>query len=240
MIAEITYIGHATVLITLPSKKRIIIDPWLSGNPACPEPLTNLDSVDLICLTHGHGDHVGSVLELAARSRARVCATFELAALLNKDGIPNEQLEYMNKGGTVSLPSIDDIKVSLTHAFHSSSYVAKDGTNHYAGEPCGVVISVPKGGTFYHSGDTALFGDMALIREQYAPDVAFLCVGDRYTMGPHEAARAAKLIGADVTIPVHWGTPGVGLSGRPEDFADALKGFNTEVVILQPGESREV
>jgi L-ascorbate metabolism protein UlaG (beta-lactamase superfamily) len=234
---ELTYLGHSTVLVTLQSKKKIIIDPWLDGNPSCPEAFKNLTDVNLICLTHGHSDHAGSVVELAIKSKATVCATFELASLLVKDGVPESQIQYMNKGGTVSVPAVDNLKVSLTHAFHSNSYDGKDGKTHYAGEACGVVISGQPGVSIYHAGDTSLFGDMRLIREQYHPEVALIPIGDRFTMGPKEAALATKLIQPNYVIPIHYGTFPL-LTGTPEEFAKSLADVEAELVVLKPGEAK--
>lgn len=234
---KITFLGHSTVLITLPSEKKILIDPWLEGNPSCPEKFKTFDSIDLICLTHGHSDHTGSALELAIKTGATVCATYELASLLNKDGVPESQLQFMNKGGTVKLETVDDISVTLTHAQHSNSYTSKDGSSNYAGEACGVVISAERGLSIYHAGDTSLFGDMRLIRDLYHPEVALIPIGDRFTMGPKEAALATKLIHPSYVIPVHWGTFPL-LSGTTEEFAKALTGIESELVVLNPGEEK--
>ena len=234
---EIRYLGHSTILITLSSKKKILIDPWLEGNPSCPENFKNLDGIDLICLTHGHSDHTGSAVELAIKTKAVVCATYELATLLAKDGVPESQIQFMNKGGSVTIPTVDDITVTLTHAIHSNSYTSKDGTTNYAGEACGIVLSGKGGLSIYHAGDTSLFNDMSLIRELYHPEVALLPIGDRFTMGPKEAAMATRLLHPKYVIPIHWGTfpP---LTGTTKEFATALEGSESEVVALNPGEAR--
>jgi L-ascorbate metabolism protein UlaG (beta-lactamase superfamily) len=234
---SISFLGHSTVLVTLPSKKTILIDPWLDGNPSCPEQFKSFDNLDLICLTHGHSDHSGSVVELAIKTKAIVCATYELASLLNKDGVPESQLQFMNKGGSVKIPSVDNISVTLTHAQHSSSYTSKDGSSNYAGEACGIVVNSEQGISIYHAGDTSLFSDMRLIKELYHPEVALLPIGDRFTMGPKEAALATKLILPSYVIPIHWGTFPL-LTGTTKEFSEALVGVESELVVLNPGESK--
>ena len=232
------FCGHATVIIVSENGKRLIIDPWLRGNPRCPEKLHNPEKFDAIVLTHGHSDHTASALELAKRDKALVFATFELANLLIKEGIPEAQVQPMNKGGTVALPESGGVMVTLTHAYHSSSFDASDGKTYYAGEACGAIITLESGQNIYHAGDTALFGDMRLIHEVYRPEIAFMPIGDRFTMGPLEAAKAVKLVQPDVFVPMHYGTFDV-LTGHPEDLRLALGEFSSRMVVMQPGEEYE-
>ena len=235
--ATLTYCGHSAVIVQTERNLRIAIDPFLEGNPSCPLQLLEPGRIDAIALTHGHSDHVGSTLELGKRHQARLFANFELGELLVKDGYDESLVESMNKGGTV--PYADgSIFVSLTHAFHSSSYVARDGKTHYAGEPCGVVIKLESGRTIYHAGDTIFFSDMWMIRNLYQPDVVLLPIGDRYTMGPREAAQAVEVLAPQVVIPIHYGT-WPALTGTPEQLIAALEGsdVNTRVVALKPGET---
>ncbi len=235
-LAKIDFFGHSTTLVTSEKGKRIIIDPWLSENPSCPDDLKNVSEIDAIILTHGHSDHCASVLELAEKTKAPVYAIFELANLLGEDGLSEAQIEPMGKGGTVSMRNGDGIKIHLTTAVHSSSYTKKDGSTHYAGEPCGVVIELESGRTVYHAGDTALFNDMSLISEKFDPEVALLPIGDRFTMGPLDAARAAQIIKPKITIPIHFATFDL-LSGDSKDFEKYLIHSETNVVSLKPGES---
>lgn len=239
--ASITYLGHSAALLVTETGKRVLFDPWLEGNPTCPEHLRDPGQVDYICLTHGHDDHAGTASILAKTTGATVFAIWELCTLLNKDGVPEDRLQRMNKGGTVR---VQDIGVTLTHAFHSSSYTTTDSTGklapHYAGEACGVVFHLESGRKVYHAGDTALFSDMKLIGDTYSPVLALLPIGDRLTMGPTEAAVAASLIRAPKVIPIHHSTfPG--LSGTPEEFEKALlsKSPSTKCHSLKPGETQE-
>lgn len=239
MAVNIQYFGHSAVCITSDSGKKIWIDPWLDGNPSCPKALSNPTAADIIVLTHGHSDHVGSALALAKRSGAKVVATWELANLLVKDGLEASQIEFMNKGGNVQVDcGGTNIGVSLTQAFHSSSYDASDGKTYYAGEACGAVVHLETGECIYHAGDTALFSDMQLIAKRFAPKIALLPIGDRFTMGPEDAAEAARLIKPQIAIPIHWGTFDL-LSGRPEAFLAAVSKCapDVKVKVLRPGES---
>lgn len=191
-----TYVGHATVF--LHSEDLLVaIDPWLEGNPACPAHLKSPEKIDLIVVTHGHGDHASEAAKLAAKHGCPVVATFELANLLVEDGLPKEQAVTLNKGGGVD---IKGLRVSLTQAFHSSSYNGK-----YAGEPCGCIVRDDEK-AIYHTGDTCLFADITLIKESHHPKVGFFCAGDHFTMGPEEAARAAHMAGVSTAIPIHHGT----------------------------------
>ncbi len=235
MAFEIQYFGHSTALITLSTGKKIIVDPFLEGNPSCPKELYN-PVVDVICLTHGHGDHTGSAVALAKETKAKVLGPYELLVLLQADGIPEDQIVQINKGGTTT---VDGTRFTLTHAFHSSSYTTSSGKTEYAGEPSGLVIRTSDGDSLYHAGDTAIFGDMKLIGEIYKPRVALVPIGDTYTMGPEEAAIAVKMIRPKFAIPIHWGTfpP---LTGTPEQFQKALAGSETEVITMKPGETRKL
>ncbi len=235
MSTAIRYFGHSAVVITSESGKQIFIDPWLKGNPLCPPEYQTPSAADLICLTHGHSDHAQNVADFAIRTGATVCATFELASLLQRDGVPEKQLQFMNKGGEVE---VEGVRVALTNAFHSSSYQTKDGTVHYAGEPCGVVVTLESGESIYHAGDTLLFSDMALIKARFSPRVAMLPIGDRFTMGPADAALAMKLIDPEFAIPIHHSTFGL-LSGTPDQFEDeaSKQGVRGTIVALSPGEA---
>jgi L-ascorbate metabolism protein UlaG (beta-lactamase superfamily) len=226
---SITFAGHAAVFIDADGYK-IAIDPWLD-NPNCPAVLKSIAKLDLIALTHGHSDHAGNALSLAKKTGAKIASSYELLMTLIGDGLPESQIIPMNKGGCVTH---DGMTISLVHALHSNSYDSSKGTV-YAGEACGVVI---KDGThsIYHAGDTALFSDMKIIREVHAPTVALLPIGDRFTMGPKDAARAAALIGAPVVIPIHHSTFPL-LSGTPAAFEAACKELPLQVRTLAPGES---
>ena len=219
MTATITFLGHAGFLVS-DGESTVAIDPFLTGNPVAP---MKPDEVHChaICLTHGHADHFGDTLDIAKRTGAMVYAAFELGEFCMGQG--HENVELMNPGGQVPAPFG---WVALTQAFHSSSY---NGT--YMGMPCGVVLNLG-GITIYHCGDTGLFSDMKLIGEIYQPDIAMIPIGDRFTMGPELATRAAEMIQPKIAIPVHYNT-------WPPIEQDPAK-FNprgVEVRVMQPGES---
>lgn len=227
-LSKITYAGHSAVLFQA-GDKIIGIDPWLSGNPICPEELRNPEKMDLILLTHGHADHASDALSLAKEHGSIVAATYELAMILVNEGVPQSNVLPMNKGGTVQW---EGLSISLTNAYHSSSYQTAQGTV-YAGEACGIILSDGTT-TIYHAGDTSLFSDMNLIREQYQPSISFLPCGDCFTMGPKEAAKAAKIVGSQLNIPIHHSTFGA-LTGTPEQFEIECKNLGVEALPLKPG-----
>jgi L-ascorbate metabolism protein UlaG (beta-lactamase superfamily) len=224
----LTWLGHAAFRVDTAAGKRIYVDPFLNGNPTCPESERTPERVDAIALTHGHGDHVGDTVELAKRHDCTVVALVELSGWLGKQGVDETKLPAPNKGGTVD---VDGVKLTLTNAFHSGS--APDGT--YGGEPSGIVLETENGTTFYFAGDTCVFGDMQLIGRIYEPDVAILPIGDHYTMGPREAAVAVELIGAKRCVPCHWGTFPV-LTGTPDEL-EKLAPSGVTIERIAPGES---
>ncbi|MCB9029741.1 MAG: metal-dependent hydrolase [Deltaproteobacteria bacterium] len=233
-INKLTFAGHSAVLLHTDTQV-IGIDPWLEGNPRCPETLKNPEKLDLIVLTHGHADHAGDAVRLANKFGATIAATYELAATLVQEGVAESQIQFMNKGGTVT---IGDVKVTLTHALHSNSYDTKDRGTVYAGEACGAIIS-DGSNTIYHAGDTCFFKEMKSIGKQYRPNIALLPIGDTYTMGPKEAAYCAKKIGAELNIPIHFG-PFDLLTGTPEQFSEACSEYSVETLALEPGQSHTI
>lgn len=234
---KIEYVGHSSVFFHIGSTV-VAIDPWLLNNPVCPENLMNPERIDLIALTHGHFDHAGDTPRLAKHYGSKVAATYELAGYMIAEGVSESHVVPMNKGGTFNFDSLG-VSVSLTHAMHSSGY-EMNGEVKYAGEACGIILKT-KDITVYHAGDTALFSDMELIAEQYRPDVCLLPIGDRFTMGPEEAAQAVMLMQPRIAIPIHHSTFPL-LTGTPEQFKAAVDklGIDTEVVTLAPGGIYEV
>ena len=233
---KLTWVGHSTFLLEAQGK-RVIIDPWLKNNPACPDDLKDPGPLDVIAITHGHNDHMQDALELAKKTGATVVAIVEIGDWLETQGVEN--VIAFNKGGTTEVAGI---KFHMTDARHSSSFnfeeEGKPGwTVINGGEAAGYVIELETGFKLYHAGDTAVFGDMALIRKLLAPDIALLPIGDFYTMGPRSAAEAIRLLGVKTVIPMHYGTFPV-LVGTPDELrkeADDVQGL--EVVEMKPGDS---
>ena len=228
---KLTYAGHSAVFLDIGGKK-VAVDPWLKGNPLCPDSLMNPKHLDLIVLTHGHADHASDAARIAQETKAQLAATYELAMIMVSQGVPQEKVIPMNKGGAVS---IGGLTVRLTNAFHSSSFDTPQGAV-YAGEACGALLS-SKDFTVYHAGDTALFSDMKLIGELYEPDVALLPIGDHFTMNPREAALAASWVKCQLAMPIHYKTFGL-LTGTYEEFSKECAMRGVETFELAPGASR--
>jgi len=228
---RITWLGHASIQITTPNGQVVLIDPWVEGNPSFPPALKKFQRVDLILVTHGHGDHSGSAISLAREHKAPVVAIVELADWFASKGVADSR--GMGKGGTLR---VDDIEVTMVHADHTSS-VEDEGRPVYVGEPAGLVVKLPGGLRLYHAGDTAVFGDLKIIGELYKPDVVCLPIGGHYTMDPREAALAIRLLGALHVIPIHYGTFPV-LTGTPETLRELTRDIaGLEIHALKPGES---
>jgi L-ascorbate metabolism protein UlaG (beta-lactamase superfamily) len=226
---RLTWLGHAAFRFDTPGGKRVYVDPFLDGNPRCPDAEQQPERVDVIALTHGHGDHVGSTVGLAEQFGCPVVALVELRGWLAGQGVEMNMAHAPNKGGTVD---VDGIKITLTDANHSSS--AEDGI--YLGEPAGLVIEVENGTKLYFAGDTNVFGDMQLIGRIYEPDVAILPIGDHFTMGPREAAVALELLGVRRCVPCHYGTFPI-LTGTPEQLRRLT---DVELLTPEPGDTVEV
>ena len=229
---SITWLGHSTFILTSPGGKRIVTDPWLDGNPACPASMKKIDKADLILVSHGHFDHVGDAVSVARATGAMVVGIFELCAWLEGKGV--QKTSGMNIGGT---QKIGDIAVSMTMALHSSGAV-EDGRPIYLGEPAGFVITFEDGLRAYFAGDTSVFGDMRLIKDLYAPEIAFLPIGDHFTMGPEAAAKACELLGVRQVVPMHWGTFPL-LTGTPARLRELVQSKGVQVLELKPGQTAE-
>lgn len=232
---KITWLGHGTFLFEH-SGKKTLMDPWLAGNPSCPEAFHNL-SPDLVLITHGHGDHIGNVFDVAARSSAPFVGIYDLTTWLGQKGIAGDRLVGMNKGGSVRFDAFG-LTVTMVHAVHSSSFVEEDGRNVYLGEAAGFVLKFDEGVTVYAAGDTAFFGDMEWIGRLYEPQVAILPIGDHFTMDPRQAAWAAEVLDVDTVIPAHFGTFPL-LTGTVEALNAELHALecHATTVALQPGET---
>ncbi|MDW0110354.1 metal-dependent hydrolase [Sporosarcina aquimarina] len=221
---EISYHGHSIVKIKT-ENHVILIDPYITGND-----LTDLQAAtekpDVILLTHGHNDHVGDTVEIAKANNALVIAPNELAVWLGWQGL---NTHGMNIGGA---KEFDFGTVKYTKAFHSSSYTTEDQQIIYTGMPAGILF-MAEGKTIYHAGDTSLFGDMEMIGKRHPIDVAFLPIGDNFTMGPEDAAYAVELLSPKLTVPVHYNTfPPI--VQDPEDFKKLVNVH--EVLIMKAGD----
>jgi L-ascorbate metabolism protein UlaG (beta-lactamase superfamily) len=225
-----TWLGHSTFLFRSPAGKRILIDPWLTANPACPASAKKIPELDLLLLTHGHDDHAADAVAVGRATGARAIAPYELATWLQTKGL--RAVTGMNLGGTIEAAGLS---ITMVPAFHSSS-VEEDGRPVYAGHACGYVIRFEDGFTIYFAGDTALFGDMRLIADLYHPVMAFLPIGDIYTMGPQQAAKACELLAVRQVVPMHYGTFPA-LTGTPAALRALVERRGVEVIELTPGET---
>jgi L-ascorbate metabolism protein UlaG (beta-lactamase superfamily) len=224
---QITWLGHGSFQFLLPSGQVILMDPWTDGNPSYPKG-HKTDRVDTICITHGHFDHIHDAVPLAHRFSPEVAAIFETCNWLESKGVKNTR--PMNKGGSQKL---GEVTLTMTHAVHSCG-ILDDGKIIYGGEAAGYVLRLADGRAIYFAGDTNVFSDMQLIQQLYRPDLAFLPIGDLYTMSPREAAVACGLLKAPKVVPMHFGTFPA-LTGRPAELASLIAGSGTEVWELEPG-----
>jgi L-ascorbate metabolism protein UlaG (beta-lactamase superfamily) len=226
----ITWLGHATFLLRSPGGKRILLDPWITGNPSSPPSAKALGALDLILITHGHGDHTGDAVAIARSSGAQTIAPYELSQWLQSKGV--KRVTGMNPGGTLEALGLS---ITMVPAQHSSS-VEEDGRIVYLGVATGFVVKFENSLTIYYSGDTSVFGDMRLIGEMYKPDIAFLPIGDLYTMGPEQAAKACELLGVKQVVPMHYGTFPA-LTGTPSKLRELVSPGGVQVLELKPGET---
>jgi L-ascorbate metabolism protein UlaG (beta-lactamase superfamily) len=226
---QITWLGHGSFQFTLPSGQVVLMDPWVDGNPAYPKGF-KIDRVDTICITHGHFDHIHDTPPLAKRFSPEVIAIFETCQWLESQRVKNTR--PMNKGGS---QTAGGVTVTMTHAVHSCG-ILDGGKIIYGGEASGYVMRFEDGRVLYFAGDTNVFSDMQLIQQIYHPELAFLPIGDLYTMSPREAAVACSLLQVKQVVPMHFGTfpP---LTGTPEKLRELLGSQKTEVWTLEPGKT---
>jgi L-ascorbate metabolism protein UlaG (beta-lactamase superfamily) len=244
MATQLTWYGHSAFRLVTPNGKVVFIDPWLR-NPVfkgAEEILKKIDRADVICLTHGHFDHVGDAVEIAKKTKAKLCCTFDCAVAvrnaLNFPGGEEESGYVSHIGGTVRMFD-GEMTARFVPAWHGAAVMpSNDKPPIYGGTPTGVVLSVQNGPTIYHTGDTDLFSDMSLVPLERPIDYMLVCMGDHYTMGPMRAARAVELVKPRVAVAMHFGTFPA-LTGTPEAFGDELekRGSRTELRVMKIGET---
>ena len=230
----LTWLGHHTFKLVTRGARVVLMDPWVEGNPACPKELRTFERIDVMTISHGHGDHMADAVTLAKKYKPTVIANFEIQLYLERKGLTG--LVGMNKGGTVEAAGL---KFTMVHAIHSSG-IPDGGGVLYGGEAAGFVVTLEDGTRIYHAGDTAVHAEMALIGELYPPDIALLPIGDLFTMSPREAAVAARMLKPRWIVPAHYGTFPA-LTGTPEMLREELKRLelDAQVVALRPGETLE-
>jgi L-ascorbate metabolism protein UlaG (beta-lactamase superfamily) len=240
---EIWWLGQSAMRITTPGGKVIMVDPWILGNPKTPAQYKSLDALgklDLILVTHAHGDHMGDAVALAKKNNVPVWAPAGLNQLWQTLGELSPELSpRMNKSGTIS--PFPGVKITQVHAEHSSEIlwtnpVTKKQETLFGGEPVGFIIELENGFKIYHMGDTGLFGDMKMIGEYYAPDLIMIPIGGHYVMSPRDAAKATKeYLQPKYAIPMHYATNPF-LVGTPQEYMDALGNFPVKVFPINPGD----
>jgi L-ascorbate metabolism protein UlaG (beta-lactamase superfamily) len=250
---QVQWLGHSTTRIVTADDKVIVIDPFLTRNPMAPMEYRDpeaLGPVDLILVTHGHPDHIGDLAPLARLTGAMVIGPYEaLRNYIALGEIDASQVRLLNKGGYAE-PIGRGLRVHAVPAEHSSSVdlaisdpegKVSEPLRHVAGgEAMGFVIEFPDGFTIYHTGDTGLFGDMALIGELFEPDLVLICIGGTFTMGPEHAALAlTRYLKPDIAMPIHYGTYPV-INRTPEELIEALGDSSIEVLVFEPGETRKL
>jgi L-ascorbate metabolism protein UlaG (beta-lactamase superfamily) len=227
---KIQWLGHSAFHITTDNDIRILIDPFLRDNPACPVDVEEV-TADVICITHGHKDHFGDAVELAQKNRAMVVCNHEHSVYLSQQGL---ETTGMNMGGTIQ---VEGIKITMVNAIHSSDMDFVEGIGA-GGSSCGYILELENEQKIYHSGDTGIFGDMkTVIKDIYRPEIALLPIGDRFTMGIREASIAAGWIEPEVIIPMHYNTFPV-IEQNPYRFKELVElSTETKVTVLKPGET---
>ncbi|MBX9810434.1 MAG: metal-dependent hydrolase [Burkholderiales bacterium] len=242
---EILWLGQSAMRITTPGGKVILVDPWITRNPKTPEQYKNLDAVgkiDLILVTHAHGDHLGDAPDLAKKHKVPMWGPAGMNQSLTTMGVlPAELAPRMNKSGTIN--PFPGVKITQTHAEHSSELLWPNAQGKpetlVGGEPVGYIIELENGFKIYHMGDTGLFGDMKLIADYYKPDLVMIPIGGRFVLSPRDAAYATnEWLKPKHAIPMHYGTNPF-LRGTPKEYIEALGSTSTKVHAINPGDKLE-
>src|SRR3954447_26221629 len=243
--AELLWYSQAAFKLTTPGGKVIMIDPWIMGATKIPPDLKDLSKigkVDLILVTHGHGDHLGDAMEISKTNNAPIWGPAGMNQWLATLGkMPANLVPRMNKGGTAEIAP--GVKITQTHAEHSSEMILPDEQgkppSYPAGEPVGVIITLENGFKIYHMGDTGLFSDMKFIGDYYKPDLVLVPIGGHFVMDPKDAAYAVKeLIKPKMAWPIHYASNPM-LKGTPAEFKAALGQSSIQVIDAEPGTKKE-
>jgi L-ascorbate metabolism protein UlaG (beta-lactamase superfamily) len=232
---SLTWLGHSAFHIKAePGGPNILFDPWID-NPKAPANARALaDTAELILLTHAHSDHIEGTATIAKKTGASVMGIVEVVMEVGAEGVPESQLIGFNKGGAAHAHGT---AVTLVQAMHSSSLPTPGGRGRSIGEPCGFIVELANGTVIYNTGDTCVFGDMALIAEMYRPTILILPIGDFYTMGPRQAAKACELVNPQWIIPQHYGTFPA-LTGTPDALRELLPtNMRARLLAPSPGET---
>lgn len=241
---HLLWLGQSAIRLTTPGGKVIMLDPWILQNPKTPPEWKDLDKLgklDIVLVSHAHGDHFGDAPALVKKNKVQMWGPAGLADTMYELGILSpEEAPRMNKGGTIK-PLGPGIAISEVRADHSSEFAyvnpeTKKREIHVGGEPVGFVIKLENGFTIYHMGDTNVFGDMKMIGEYFKPDLVLIPIGGHFVMDPKEAALATKLIKPKFAIPVHYGTIPQ-LAGTPDEYKAALGKTTTKVIVMTPGQT---
>ena len=231
---KLTWHGHSAFTVEAGGAK-ILIDPFLSGNPGAKENIDAIaDGVTHVLLTHGHNDHVGDALAVLKRTDAMLVANFEICMYLVGQGANDKKINPGNTGGTVDCGGFT---TTFVQALHSSSFGGEGGSNTYLGNPLGLVLHFPGDKTLYHMGDTDIFSDMALINELHEPKIGLVPIGDRFTMGGAVAALACqRFFQFETVVPCHYGSFPI-IDQTPDKFVEGMKGTATKVLVPKVGEA---
>lgn len=227
---KVEFLGHSCFLIET-GGKRIIIDPFLRGNPLAASSPDDLGKIDMILLTHGHGDHFGDALEISGKHKSVIAAPNELAVYCQMRGAP---VHPMHIGGAYDFGWV---KVKLTQAFHGSSVIDENGIQ-YTGMPCGFLVTA-EGKTVYHAGDTGLFGDMEIIGRMNRIDLALLPIGDNFVMGADDAVEASVMLAPGAVVPMHYNTFDL-IMQDPEKFCKKVREKGIACHVMEPGGEIEI